>query len=138
MTAKQVIRNMGPEERGGVWIGDDGIVHIEITRVVTGEYVDKLIKKVKLVLEEFSGKGKILVNMGNMADTLGIRSSHFRKKSVEQARDLIKNPGFEKAAIFKGNVMQRTIASFIIVASRQKNIKIFLKKEEALDWLKEP
>jgi len=139
MTAKQAVKNIGSEDGKSVtWVGDDGLVHIRIARVVVAEEINQLIEKVKGILEEFSGKEKILVDMGHISDVMGVSSSSFRKKSAGQIKGLIKDPGFKRAAIFGGNIMHRTIASFIIVASGQKNIKIFEKEKEALKWLKEP
>jgi len=59
-------------------------------------------------------------------------SSAARKIWVE----FLKNPNIKKAAIFGGNILVRTTASFIIVSTGKKNIKFFDKEAEALEWIK--
>lgn len=137
MAEEQTIKNNKPEERSKVWTEEDGIVNIRIARVVTEEDVGELIWGVREALKSSLSKGRILIDMTNIAATAGIRSSKFRKRTAGQAKDLIEEPGFKKAALFGGKMMHRTIASFIITASGIKNIKMFKTKEEALKWLKD-
>lgn len=58
-------------------------------------------------------------------------SSEARKRWVK----FLKNPKIKKTAIFGGNIFVRTLASFVIAASKSNNIKFFTKEEEARDWL---
>lgn len=136
MANEQTIKNQDSGEKCKVWVEKGEIVYIKIAKVVVEKDVDWLIKETKRILKGFSGQAKILVNMGAIENTLGIRSPQFRRRTSKQIKDLIEDPGFRKAALFGGHVMHRTIASFIIAASGMKNIKIFGSKEEALKWLK--
>lgn len=134
MSNKQDIKDKEPEgEKNKIWVGKDGILHLKVARTFIEEDVMELIKEVKETLGGFQAKAKILADMST---TSIIRSSQFRKRTAEQIMKMAKDPGFEKAAIFGGNAVMRTIASFIIMASGVKNMKIFETREEALKWLK--
>ncbi len=124
---------MEEKEQNKVWLGDDGIVYAEVKRAVIEQDAYSLLVEVKKMLQQASGKAKILINI--TTDSV-IRSSAFRKRVADEIMDISKNIGFEKAAIYGGTVTTRAIASFIIVASRQKNMKVFASKEKALKWLK--
>lgn len=138
MSKEQVIKGQASRKESKVWVEGGEMVYIKISEVVIEEDVDRLIKETKRVLKQLSGQGKILVDLRAIRNTLGIRSSRFRKKTAGQIKDLITDPGFKRAALFGGNTMHRTIASFILAASGIKNIKILKDKEGALKWLKEP
>lgn len=138
MAEEQTIKNNKPEEKSKIWTEEDGVVNIRIAKVVTEEDVDELIEQTRESLKSFSGRAKILIDMTAINVTAGIRSSGFRKKAAVQAKALIESPGFKKAALFGGATIHRTIASFIIVASGIKNIRMFETKEKALKWLKQP
>ena len=46
---------------------------------------------------------------------------------------------FEKIAVYGGNVIARTVGSFVLAAAVGiKNVKLFENKERALKWLKKP
>ncbi len=58
-------------------------------------------------------------------------SSGARKEWVK----FLQNSKIKKTAIFGGNIFVRTLASFVIAASKSKNIKFFTKEENAKNWL---
>ena len=132
MADKQNIGDENVEEELKVWIDKDGIANIKIIRNFTIEDVKALMKEGRELARSLSEKPKILLDMTSGLNAL---SSQFRKEIGEQVKELVKDPGFKKVAVF-GGVIARTIASFIIVASGEKNIKIFKTKKEALRWLK--
>jgi len=118
-----------------VTLRKDRVIYITVTPMTTGKEIEELVAKIRRMIEKLSGKPRIFVNMeGYYTGTL--RSSQGRKKAAEECKSLAKNPGFEKAAIFVKNTVMRTITSFVIIASRVKNIKIFKTEEEGLKWLK--
>jgi hypothetical protein len=129
---------MENEKKNKVWIDEQEIVHMKIIRLVGEEDLSDLIGDLREILRGFSDKPKILVDVENIEDRALISSSLFRKKAVMQAKDFIQNTGFKKVAVFGTGIEDRTVASFVISAIRIKNIKIFITKEEALKWLREP
>lgn len=126
---------MAQEKENKVWVDEGGMIYIEVAKTITEQGVDKLIGEVRGALEKLLGKAKLLIDMN---DVRIIRSSQFRQKAAGQLRDMVENPGFEKAALFGGGLTRRTVASFIVAASGIKNMKVFETKEEALKWLKQP
>jgi len=47
----------------------------------------------------------------------------------------LQNPHIKKTAFFGGSVFVRTLASFVMTATHRDDIKFFLSKEEAMEWL---
>ena len=87
-------------------------------------------------LEKEYGKGlKVMVNIGK-TDPFG-RSSQFRNKVARELGDITEDLDIVKIAICSANVFSRTITSFVVAASRKKNIKVFSEEEEAMAWLEE-
>lgn len=135
MLNKQVIenKNLG-ENKSKVWVGKDGIVNVETAKITDEKEIEQLLEEMEKIIGKMPGKAKVLINL--TITTNIIRSSQFRKKTVERVKKIAKDPGFEKAALFVGNLVMRTIASFIIAAAGLQNVKIFPTREEALKWLK--
>ena len=115
----------------------DGIIYLTMTDESSEEAIEKVIAKTKEELKRLKGKGKIFVHI-NPVLGLPLRQYAFRNKLVESAKEIIRDIGFSKAAVFGQRTVTRTVAFFIIKAVGIKNIKIFSNKEEALKWLKEP
>ena len=126
---------MGNEEENKVWVGDDGIVFVKMAKALAEEDAYSLVRKVKEILQGLPGKAKIMIDITTNSI---IRSTSFRKKIGDEIRYIAQDIGFEKAAVHGGNVVTRTIASFIIMASGVKNMKVFAKIEKALKWLSQP
>ncbi len=64
------------------------------------------------------------------------QSSKFSSVARKIWVKFLQNTKIKKAAMFGGNIIVRTLASFVIAAAGKKNIKFFAAKEEALKWLK--
>ncbi len=64
------------------------------------------------------------------------QSSKFTSAARKIWVKFLQNTKIKKAAMFGGNIIVRTLASFVIAAAGKKNIKFFVAKEEALKWLK--
>ena len=62
-------------------------------------------------------------------------SSEFSSAARKVWVDFLKDERIKKTAIFGGNVFVRTLASFVIAASRKKNIKFFLIEKDAREWI---
>lgn len=131
MTNEQTIKNK--EEQSKVWIGEDGIVRLTLAKMITEKDIWDIFEDLEEKLKRLSGKAKVLINMTTISI---IRSSKFRKITAEKVKKIAIDPGFENAAICGGDIILRTIASFIVKVSRVKNIKVFTTEEEALKWLK--
>ncbi|MHB8710577.1 MAG: DUF7793 family protein [Minisyncoccota bacterium] len=65
------------------------------------------------------------------------RSSSFSSAARKRWVDFLRNPKIVKTAIFGGNTFVRTLATFVIGASRKKSIQFFATEREALEWLHE-
>jgi len=134
MPNKQTIENSSlKKDEGKIWIEKDGIIYIELSKRMSEEDVKQLMKEIEEAIRKVLGKAKILINLRTVPT---VWTSQFRKRTVERVKEIAKNIRFEKAALFGGNVVLRTIASFIIAATGLGNVKVFPTKEEALKWLK--
>ena len=93
-----------------------------------------LFNKGEDLARELSGNTSILIDL-----TSGFfaTSSKLRKEIAEKFKELVKDPGFKKVAVF-GGIAAVTVASFIISLNKMENVKTFTKKEDALKWLKKP
>ena len=63
------------------------------------------------------------------------RSSDFSSAARKRWVDFLRNPSIKKTAIFGGNTFVRTLAIFVIGASKMENIKFFATEHEAREWL---
>jgi len=134
MPNKQTIENSSlKKDEGKIWIEKDGIIYIELSKRMSEEDVKQLMKEIEEAIRKVLGKAKILINLRTVPT---VWTSQFRKRLAERIKEIAKNIRFEKAALFGGNVVLRTIASFIIAATGLGNVKVFPTKEEALKWLK--
>lgn len=132
MNTRQNKNSTSPKKESKIWIDDNKVINVVVTPQITENDVTLLVEKIKETLKEFSGKAKVLLDIST---TSIIHSYRFRKITADQIREAIKYPGIEKAAVFGGGVIMKTIASFIVVASGAENIKIFETKDKALEWL---
>ena len=121
-------------KEGKIWLGDDGIVRVKAERVMNEKIIERLVRSFREIAKELPTKPKILVDISVSPYAPG---SLFRKNVVRILKDAIKDPGFEKLAMWGGGVLQRVSVSFILTASRLKNIKYFKTEEEAFKWFKE-
>ncbi len=62
------------------------------------------------------------------------RSTQFSSGARKEWVKFLQNPKINKVAIFGGNIFVRTLASFVIAASKSKNIKFFTTEKEAISW----
>ncbi len=123
------------EEKTKIWIDKEGILNIKLFMKDTAVEVEDLLKDAKESLLTSGAKTKILVDISGVI--VGhMRSSQLRKEVVKSIKEWIKEAKFEKAAVFGGDIIKRTITSFILVASGIKNIRVFETREKALKWLK--
>lgn len=127
---------MSEPKKDSVWTEEGGIVHIFQDKPFTEESVLELAEAVKEALAGAKGPTKILYRLTRKMKG-SVTSSRVRKKLVDEIKDVIREYGFEKAAVYDGNTATRTVASFILGVLNVKNIKIFKTKEGAIKWLKE-
>jgi hypothetical protein len=122
------------KQENKAWIIKDNIVCIIANVQDTDKSIKILLDQVKEKLIKVGKRAKILIDLsGPISENL--RSSQVRKKIVAEVKRWLKGVEFDKAAIFGGDTIKRTIASFLIAASGIKRVKIFEKKEQALKWL---
>jgi len=135
MFSKKNLKNGGfQKDKSMVFVGRDGIINVELAKTMEEKDVEQLVTEIEEIMKKTPGKARILFNL--TSTTTHIRSSQFRKELAERIKKIDKNIGFTKVAFFGGNLIIRTIASFIIATAEFKNIKIFLNREEALKWLR--
>jgi len=132
MATKEDIKNKDLEKN--VWIGNDGTLHVKITRLISEEEINQLIDMVEKGLRDLGGKAKALIDI---SATSLVYSSLTRKKAADRVRKL-GEIGYQKGAIFSPHVISRTISSFIVAASGIGNVKVFSTEKEALNWLNKP
>jgi len=123
------------EEKSNIRIEEEeGIIYVTVPKIITEEKIWNLVEEIKEALVRNPDNRKILIEMKTVSP---VRSSEFRKITADKIRAINEVGLFSKTALFGSNILIRTIATFIIAASRAKNIKLFKTKEEALKWLKE-
>lgn len=64
------------------------------------------------------------------------KSTQFSSAARKRWVKFLQNPKIKRAAIFGGNVFVRTLASFVMAASKGDNIKFFSNRDDAMKWLK--
>ena len=117
-----------------IWLGDDGVVRIKLGKTkFNEEALDSLGEKYREITKKLSAKPKILTDVNFVQ--FGAPAA-FRRKTVRFIKDINKDPGFEKQAIWGGSTIIKVVVSFLLTATRLKNIKYFRTEKEALKWLK--
>jgi hypothetical protein len=132
MIKEKNIKNL--EERFKIWT-EEGIIYIEFIKSIIYEDLDFIFNEIEENLKKFNGNGKILVSLASNYKSI-FPSSQTRKEMMSRSNNLLKKIGFDKAAIYGGNLIITTIVSFILTAAQIKNVKFFDTKEKALNWLK--
>lgn len=121
------------------WIGKNGMINVDLDAALskenTPDEVEVMLKEIKDLIESVPGKRKLLIKMTPYLGSR-MRASQFRKKMAEKLKQHFKKPVFDKAAVYGGDVISRTVTSFILKTSGVNNAKVFEAKEEALKWLK--
>lgn len=120
------------KEKSKIWIDEEGILNVKMIKGVTEDEILNLFKEGREIAKEFTEKPLILIDL---TSGIVIISSKIRKNIAEHVKELAKEIGFKKIAIF-GGVMSRTVVSFLISTTGIKNTKTFETKKEALKWLK--
>ena len=122
-------------EKNKIWIKDEKIISIRLGNVSSQDSISKLLEEAKEILKKFPDKDNVLIDLGVFSFSPNVSSSLFRKQVVEELRGIKIEAGSKKIAVFGGNVMKRTITSFVISASGIENMKVFKTEREALNWL---
>ena len=123
------------EEKNKVLIKGDKTVYIKVSEEVSEEEVMDLLDEIEEALKVIGKEVKVLVNV---ATTIVIRSSIFRKRIAERIKDIFEEYGFKKVSLSAPSLATRTIISFIIAITQLNNMRVFKSEKEALSWLKKP
>lgn len=121
------------QNKNKIWIGEDKIIHVDIVKVFTTDDLTMLLDEILETIDETAGRPNILLNI----ITTSVVSSPKMRKEVGEKFGKISTK-VKKIAIWGGNEITRAVASFIIMSSHLKDMKVFLVKEDALNWLKAP
>lgn len=124
-------------EKSKIWLGEDGIIRIETGKdIFNSEKITiELVSEFKKIAKTLPNKANILVNI---KEPIPISNFFFRKKVIELVKDAFEDPGFNKFALWgAGNNILKTVALFIIGATKLSNFKYFDTEKEALKWFNE-
>lgn len=105
---------------------EDGMIVYRLTTSVDDTEAKRLDELGRVFLDR-NEADHILIDIQKSSDF----SSAARKRWV----NFLQHPRIVKVAIFGGNIFIRTLATFVIGASKKKNIKFFETEEEARKWL---
>jgi len=122
-------------EKNKIWIKNEKIISIRLGNISSQDSISELLEEAKEILKKFPDKDRVLIDLGVFSFSPNVSSSLFRKQVVGELRGIKREAGSKKIAVFGGNVMKRTITSFVISASGIKNMKVFKTEREALNWL---
>ena len=116
-------------DQNRLYLGEDNILY----ETVVGDVDEKIaiaIRDVSIKMRSYvEGKTKILIDLTKAGrPTAGARRI---------GQGLIAHEGIGKIALFGKNSTARVIASFVMGASKKKDMRFFKTKKEALTWLKE-
>ena len=125
---------MENKEESRVWLDENNIINVKIGKNVDGEKIMDLFNRGERLSREFLDNPLILIDL---TSGFFVTSSKLRKEIAEKFKELVRDPGFKKVAVF-GGIAAVTVASFIISLSKMDNVKTFTKREDALRWLKKP
>ena len=111
------------------YLGEDNICYI----TVVGEVDEEIAIAIKEVDLKFKNMIEEKLNILADLNKAGLQSSEARKvwkKMTEHEKS-------GKIAMFGMHSVARVLASFIVGVSKNKDMRFFKTKEEALEWLKE-
>lgn len=127
------LNNKNKEAAAKVWLGEDGIVRMEIGNIKwSNEILEKMAKDYENIVKSLPEKPNIIIDTSNVqyAGTTTVR-----KKGVEHLRTTVKSPGWKKLAMWGGSTVVRVAISFLVTATHMDNVKQFKTEKEALEWL---
>ena len=122
---------MKNKEESRIWLDKNNIINVKIGKNIEMEEIMNLFDKGEGLGRDLSGRTSILIDL---TSGFFVTSSKLRKEIAERFKELVKDPGFKKVAVF-GGIAAITVASFIISVSKMENVKTFTKREDALRWL---
>ena len=125
---------MKNKEESRIWLDENNIINVKIGKNVEREKIMDLFNRGEKITRELLDNPSILIDL---TSGFFVTSSKLRKEIAERFKELVKDPGFKKVAVF-GGIAAITVASFIISLSKIENVKTFTKREDALRWLKKP
>ena len=112
------------------YLGEDNIICITMGPEYTDEKIALVCKEVSLrIFNMVEGKVNELIDLNKA----GKQSSEARKIG----REMFEHEKVGKVALFGMHPVARVIASFVMGVSKNKDMRFFKTKEEALAWLKE-
>ena len=124
------------EEDREIWVGEnryylseDNILHITNVGPFDTEQAVAVRDALMKLKSMFKGKVDVLVDLNKAGQT--------SSKAREIFKGLSEDENVGHVAIFGVHPVAKVLASFFMEASKNRNIRFFKIKEEALEWLKE-
>lgn len=115
-----------------VYLGRDGIIHIEYAGEQTVETVNEDKKQLEKLIGELHKQDKKAYVLGDLQGLTGQDS-----RSRKEAFDAFNSLSYDKMALFGMNLLIKYVASFVIKATgRGSKIRLFNFGKEAVEWLK--
>lgn len=116
-----------------VWT-ENGMVMVITGENCNMENVEKITQEVKKTIRALGYKPKIFIDTSMSIPFYNIL---WRKRVVEILKDTYKDPGFGKVAMLgPDKTSVKVVTAFILGVLKLDNIKYFLDRSEALEWLK--
>ena len=121
-------------EKGKIWIDENRVMNVEMPKDMKEDEIIRLLKEGRRIIDESPGQLSLLIDLTNSQVIL---SSEMRKVIAENAKAFRRDFKFKKVAFF-GGLVHRTMASFVMAVVKARHTKVFVNREEALKWLKQP
>ena len=124
------------EEDREIWVGEnryylseDNILHITNVGPLDTEQAAAVREALMKLKSMSKGKMDVLVDLN--------QAGQASSKAREIFKGMSEDENVEHVAIFGAHPVAKVLASFFMGASKNRNIRFFKIKEEALEWLKE-
>ena len=120
---------MKPDKKD-FYIDDQGVIREKLLGVVDEEFINGIQELVTPLIQQLRSQNKPILILAD-ASQVGKSTTGGRKASLE----MLKTLGHDKIAQYGLKPYLTTLTNIITKASGIKNVKVFAKKEDALNWL---
>ena len=111
------------------YLGEDNILHITNVGPLDTEQAAAVREALTKLKSMFKGKVDVLVDLN--------KAGQASSKAREIFKGMSEDENVGRIAIFGVHPVAKVLASFFMEVSKNRNMRFFKTKEEALEWLKE-
>ncbi|MEW6076664.1 MAG: STAS/SEC14 domain-containing protein [Thermodesulfobacteriota bacterium] len=108
-------------------LGDDNIFHVTLNGDVDDEMGTEIDRRINRLVDNVDGQIDLLIDL-NRAGKTSSKSRQLFKAFTETGK-------CRKVALFGMHTVAMVIASFVMGISKNRNMKFFKNRKEALEWL---